>query len=126
MSTHVDRYRFAERLLAQRDALGALRLLEPLLHEHGDDHGVQLLAARAYYHSAQLGRAREALTALVERDPSDHYARFLLGRTLERAGRAREALPHLRMAAAMAPEPDYSDSVARVTRSLGEAGSEAG
>ncbi|WP_327087849.1 tetratricopeptide repeat protein [Nonomuraea sp. NBC_01738] len=115
----IERYRYAERLLGERDALGALYMLEPLLDEHGDDRGVQLLAARAYYHSAQLGRARETLGALVERDPSDHYARFLLGRTLERSSRHEEALPHLRMAAAMAYDPDYADSVSRVERKLG-------
>ncbi|MFI6320973.1 tetratricopeptide repeat protein [Nonomuraea sp. NPDC050556] len=114
----IERYRFSERLLAQRDPLGALQMLEPLLAEHADDHGVQLLAARAYFHSAQLGRAREALTALLDRDPSDHYARFLLGRTLERSRRYDEALPHLRMAAAMHQDPDYADSVSRVSDRL--------
>ncbi|WP_431899366.1 tetratricopeptide repeat protein [Nonomuraea sp. bgisy101] len=114
----IERYRFAERLLGMRDPLGALMMLEPLLEEHGDDHGVQLLTARAYYHSAQLGRAKQALDGLLERDPSDHYARFLLGRTLERASRLDEALPHLRMAAAMHADPDYLDSVGRVERKL--------
>jgi cytochrome c-type biogenesis protein CcmH/NrfG len=117
--TEIERFRFAERLLGQRDALGALYMLEPLLTEHGDDPGVRLLAARAYYHSAQLAKARKALLALVDGDPADHYARFLLGRTLERASRPAEALPHLRMAAAMAAEPDYTESVARVERKLG-------
>lgn len=114
----IERYRYAERLLGQRDPLGALTMLEPLLADHADDHGVQLLAARAYYHSAQLGRARDALTGLLERDPSDHYARFLLGRTLERASRPAEALPHLRLAATMHTDPDYTDSVLRVERKL--------
>ncbi|MER6951758.1 tetratricopeptide repeat protein [Nonomuraea sp. NPDC000554] len=116
--TEVERYRYAERLLAQRDPLGALQMLDPLLDTHAGDHGVQLLAARAYYHSAQLGRAREALTALLDRDPTDHYVRFLLGRTLERSSRHEEALPHLRLAAAMNHDPEYADSVARVERKL--------
>lgn len=120
MSTLVERFRDAERLLNEKDALGSLRLLEPFMEEHGDDPAVLLLAGRAYYHSAQLGRARETLTTLIERDPSDHYARFLLGRTLERAGRPEEALPHLRMAAVMFYEPDYQESVNRVERRLGK------
>ncbi|GAA2995947.1 DsbA family protein [Streptosporangium longisporum] len=106
--------RQAEALLGLRDPLGALRTLEPLLTEHGDDPAVRLLAARAYFGSAQLGRARETLESLLERAPGDHYARFLLGRTLERAGRHGQALPHLRLAAAMSPEPDYADAVRRV------------
>jgi predicted DsbA family dithiol-disulfide isomerase len=106
--------RQAEALLGLKDPLGALRTLRPLLAEHGDDPAVRLLAARAYFGSAQLGRARETLESLLERAPGDHYARFLLGRTLERAGRHGQALPHLRLAAAMSPEPDYADAVRRV------------
>ncbi|MGI5269015.1 DsbA family protein [Nonomuraea sp. CA-218870] len=100
----VERYRHAESLLDQRDPLGALVLLKPLLGEHGDDRNVLLLAGRAYYLSAQLGRARETLERLVAATPDDAYARHLLGRTLQRQGHAGEAAPHLRMAAAMAPE----------------------
>ncbi|MEU4833326.1 DsbA family protein [Streptosporangium sp. NPDC023615] len=106
--------RQAEALLGVRDPLGALRTLEPLLAEHGDDSAVRLLAARAYFGSAQLGRARRTLESLLEHAPGDHYARFLLGRTLERSGRHEQALPHLRLAAAMAPEPDYTDALRRV------------
>ncbi|MGW1554808.1 hypothetical protein ACWCQX_51445, partial [Streptomyces sp. NPDC002346] len=58
-------------------------------------------AARAYYHSARLGKAETELRAVLQRDPVEHYARLMLGRTLERQGRQEEATPHLRMAAAM-------------------------
>ncbi|MGJ6966112.1 DsbA family protein [Streptosporangium sp. G11] len=112
--------RQAEALLDARDPLGALRTLRPLLADHGDDPAVRLLAARAYFGSAQLGRARETLESLLERTPGDHYARFLLGRTLERANRHLEALPHLRLAAAMFPEPDYVDALDRVESRLAD------
>ncbi|MFF5211668.1 DsbA family protein [Streptosporangium sp. NPDC000396] len=110
--------RHAESLLEARDPLGALRILEPLLADHGDDPAVRLLAARAYFGSAQLGRARQTLESMVEHSPGDHYARFLLGRTLERSNRHAEALPHLRLAAVMSPEPDYTDAVHRVEARL--------
>ncbi|MFD2355874.1 tetratricopeptide repeat protein [Nonomuraea ferruginea] len=100
----VERYRHAESLLDQRDPLGALALLRPLLDEHGDDRNVLMLAGRCYYLSAQLGRARAVLERLVAATPDDAYARHLLGRTLQRQGHAEEAGPHLRMAAVMAPE----------------------
>src|SRR5690606_30213825 len=100
----VERYRHAESLLDQRDPLGALTLLTPLLGEHGDDRNVLTLAARAYYLSAQLGRARTTLERLVAAAPDDAYARHLLGRTLQRQGHAEEAEPHLRMAAVMSPD----------------------
>ncbi len=112
--------RQAEALMDARDPLGALWTLRPLLADHGDDPAVRLLAARAYFGSAQLGRAGETLEALLERTPGDHYARFLLGRTLERANRLPEALPHLRLAAAMSPEPDYVDALDRVENRLAD------
>ncbi|WP_344862775.1 tetratricopeptide repeat protein [Planomonospora alba] len=100
----VERFRHAESLLDRRDPLGALTLLRPLLDEHGEDRGIRLLAARAYYASAQLGRAAAALEPLVAEAPDDSYARHLLGRTLQRQGKAEAAAPHLAIAAAMSPE----------------------
>ncbi|MFJ8660321.1 tetratricopeptide repeat protein [Streptomyces sp. NPDC093795] len=82
----------------------AVRILRGLVAEHPEQTAQRLLLARAYYHSAQLSRAETELRAVLERDPVEHYARLMLGRTLERLGRADEAAPHLRMAAAMAGE----------------------
>ncbi|MDF2708028.1 MAG: DsbA family oxidoreductase [Nonomuraea muscovyensis] len=103
LPAEVERLRHAESLLDQRDPLGALTLLRPLLDDHGDDRGVRMLAARAYYASAQLGRAEATLERLVAETPDDSYARHLLGRTLQRQGRSGEAEPHLAMASVMTP-----------------------
>ncbi|MFI6850600.1 DsbA family protein [Kitasatospora sp. NBC_00085] len=100
----VGRLRYAESLLDLRDPLGALTLLQPLLDEHGDDLNVRRLAARAYFTSAQLGRARQTLEQLVTDLPDDSYLRLMLGRTLQRLGLDEQAAPHLRIAAAMTPE----------------------
>ncbi|NYH51935.1 putative DsbA family dithiol-disulfide isomerase [Nocardiopsis arvandica] len=99
----VERFRQAESLLLTGDPLGALSLLRPMLDEHAADRNVRLLAARAYHRSAQLGRARRTLEALVEEGPDDAYARLLLGRTLRRQGEHERAAPHLRLAGAMVP-----------------------
>lgn len=99
----VERLRHAESLLEQRDPLGALTLLAPLLEAHGGDRSVRTLAARAYFASAQLGRATRALQSLVEDFPDDSYARHLLGRTLRRRGLDDEAAAHLALAEAMTP-----------------------
>jgi predicted DsbA family dithiol-disulfide isomerase len=99
----VERFRQAESLLDRGDPLGALALLRPVLDEHAADRSVRLLAARAHYRSAQLGRARRALEELVAHNPDDAYARLLLGRTLQRQGEQELARPHLRLAGAMAP-----------------------
>ncbi|MEV0602383.1 DsbA family oxidoreductase [Streptomyces sp. NPDC050315] len=104
LPAEVRRLRWAESLLDQHDPLGALTVLKPLLDEYADDLNVRRLAARGYFHSAQLSRAREVLEALVVDAPDDSYARLMLGRTLQRLGKEDEAALHLRMAAAMTPE----------------------
>ncbi|MFE1080265.1 DsbA family protein [Nocardiopsis alba] len=99
----VERLRRAEALVDLRDPLGALELLGPLLEEHGSDRALRLLAARAYYHSAQLGRARRTLEGLIADGADDAYAHLLLGTTLRRQGEREAAEPHLRLAAVMDP-----------------------
>lgn len=110
-------FRQAEDLVRRRP-LEALRALEPVLDAEPDKPSVQLLAGRAYFHSAQLRRAERALTRVVELDPADHYARFVLGRTLQRLGRLVEALGQLRMASAMNPVPEYQDAIGEVSARL--------
>ena len=107
-------FRQAEALVERRRPLDALKALEPLLHEESDKPSVQLLAGRAYFHSAQLRHAERAFTRVLELDPTDHYARFVLGRTLQRLGRLVEALTQLRIAAAMNPIPEYLEAIGEV------------
>lgn len=97
----------------------AARLLAPIVTAEPTNAEARLRLALAYYASAQLGRARDELRVLVERDPTDHYSHHLLGRTLERLNRPAEALPHLRLAAAMAQVPEYATAVDRVSAHLG-------
>src|SRR5690242_10263369 len=103
------------------DPLGASRLLEPIVEAEPHNTAVRQLLARAYFNSAQLTKAEEQLRSLIEHDPSDHYAHHVLGRTLERGGRFREALPHLRLAAAMNQQSDYQEALHRAEQWLGKA-----
>lgn len=108
-------YQRATRFFEAGDSAGAARLLEPILEVEPTNTAVRQLLARAYFASAQLGRAEEQLRVLVEQNPSDHYAHHVLGRTLERQGRPQEALAHLRLAFAMRPDDyDYQSAVIRV------------
>jgi predicted Zn-dependent protease len=116
----LDEYRKATFVFESGDPLKASRLLEPIVEAEPHNAAVRQLLARAYFNSAQLNRAEAQLRALIEHDPSDHYAHHVLGRTLERAGRFREALPHLRLAAAMTRNPAYTDAVHRVEEWLGK------
>ncbi|MEV0840666.1 DsbA family protein [Actinocatenispora sera] len=112
----VERYRWAESLLAGGDPLGALRLLAPVLAEHREP-AVLELAGRAYFASAQLGRAEAVLRELVAARPDDAYGRLLLGRTLQRQGRADDAAGELRLAAAM--DPGYGEAASSRATSFG-------
>lgn len=70
---------------------------------------------RAYYNSNQHERSRETFEALLEIDPSAHYAHFALGQSLKRLGRLREAWTHLRLAVALSPGSSlYRSALARV------------
>lgn len=115
---HVEMFRLAEALLADRRPLEALRALAPVLEAEPDKPSVQLLAGRAYFHSAQLSRAEQAFRQVLELDPADHYARFVLGRTLQRLGRLTEAQTQLRMATAMDPRPEYQEALGEVRARL--------
>ena len=70
-------------------------VLEPPLHGTTE---LRVLLGRAYFHSAQLGRAETVLRAVLADHPDDAYANLVLGRTLQRLGRGPEARPHLAMA----------------------------
>jgi len=68
---------------------------EAVLHSVTD---LRLMLARAYFQSAQLGRAEATLSQVIEESPTDSYAHLLLGRTLQRAGRHAEAARPLALA----------------------------
>src|SRR5882757_8423379 len=64
---------------------------------------------------ASFRRAEAAFTRVLEIDPADHYARFALGKALQRQGRFTESLAQLRMASAMDPRPEYQDAIGEVS-----------
>ena len=55
------------------------------------------------YNSGQHERSRETFEALLEVDPSAHYAHYALGQSLKQLGRTKEARTHLRLAVALSP-----------------------
>ncbi len=115
MSDAVAAFRFAEQMLADGDPRGALRALEPVLEQEPDSRAVLELAGRAWFASAQLVKAESAFRSLVERDPADAYARFVLGRCAQRQGRRDEAVGHFRVAVALDPRADYVAALARAS-----------
>ena len=110
----VTRFRRAEKLLADRRPLEALSALRDVVENQPNDASVLLLAGRAYLNSAQLERAQDAFEKVLDLDPADHYARFALGKALQRQSRLTEAQTQLRLAVAMQPLPEYQEALGEV------------
>ena len=74
---------------------------------------------RAYQHSGQFERARDTFEALVEVDPSSHWAHFALSESLRKLGRLAEARTHLKLATALSPRSElYQRAMARIEQLL--------
>ncbi|MEU0136860.1 tetratricopeptide repeat protein [Streptomyces sp. NPDC006296] len=100
--TPAERWDRAQLFFEAKEYLTAARILGGLVQETPEQVAPRLLLARAYYHSARLGKAEAELREVLDRNPVEDYARLMLGRTLERQGRQSEADTHLRMVHAMA------------------------
>lgn len=120
MGNHpADAYHEAWRLLEDRDPRSAIKILDQAIVKEPDATSLRTLRAWAYFQSAQLAKAEAELNLLVDECPADVWARFALGRVLERQSRYDDALPHMRLAAVMSADPEHEASVLRVERLAG-------
>jgi Flp pilus assembly protein TadD len=94
-------YLRADLFFAMGQPIEAARVLEAVLAAEPENQAALELLARSYFGSAQLSRAEEALTRLVELAPANGWARRALARTLERQSRTAEAAVHHRVADAL-------------------------
>ena len=102
-------------LLEQRHFAQAAVVLERADRlEPGKGSIVEALG-RAYFNSGQAEQARGTFEALLEIDPSSHYAHYAIGQCLKRLGRMDRARTHLRLAVALSPDdPLYRGALGRV------------
>ena len=102
-------------LLKQRHFAQAATVLERADREEPGKASILEALGRAYYNSGQHDRARATFEALLEIDPSAHYAHFALGQSLKQLGRRDAARTHLRLAVALSPTSKiYSGALARL------------
>lgn len=102
-------------LLKQRHFAQAAIVLERAARAEPGKGSILEALGRAYYNSGQHDRSRETFEALLEVDPSAHYAHFALGQSLKQLGRPKEARTHLRLAVALHPGSKlYSGALARL------------
>ncbi|MCW2887328.1 MAG: hypothetical protein QOE54_6478 [Streptosporangiaceae bacterium] len=87
-----------------KDYAQAGRILAPIVEREPANRAAVELLGRAYFHSAQLGRAEATFVRLIEMDPANGWAYEALARTLERRNRAGEARRYRKLAHAMGAE----------------------
>jgi Flp pilus assembly protein TadD len=104
MESAYDLFQRGSALLAEGDfhaavvPLSRARDLEP-----GKD-SIREALGRALFHSRRYEQARREFEAIVEHRPTDDYALFCLGRSLQLLGRHAEARHPLALAANLRPE----------------------
>jgi Flp pilus assembly protein TadD len=102
-------------LIRRRHHAQAAIVLERAAREQPGKGSILEPLGRAYHHSGQFERARETFEALLEVDPSAHWAHFALATSLRKLGRDAEARTHLRLAVALCPTSDlYRSALARL------------
>ena len=102
-------------LLKTRHYAQAAIVLERADREEPGKASILEALGRAYYNSGQHDRSRETFAALLDIDPSAHYAHYALGQSLKQLGRAKEARTHLRLAVALSPASAlYAGALARL------------
>ena len=66
----------------------------------------------AYFRLRRWSEAEAEFRAVLELSPTDHYAHYALGRTLEKLGRNAEANGHYKLASVMDPgSKRYADRI---------------
>ena len=87
-------------------ALEKARRLEP------EKASIREALGIAYFRIRRWDAAEAEFRALLELSPTDHYAHYALGRTLEKQGREAEANGHYKLASRMRPgEAHYASRI---------------
>jgi tetratricopeptide (TPR) repeat protein len=102
-------------LLKKRHYAAAAIVLDRAARQEPGKGSILEALGRALYNSGQHEGSRETFAALLEIDPSAHYAHYALGQSLKQLGRIKEARTHLRLAVALSPDSKlYSGALARL------------
>lgn len=109
----------ARRLLGQRKPAQAALLLEKAKVMEPRRGSIIEALGIAYYNCGRHEQAHREFEEALEIDPTNHYARFGLGRCLHRAGQLHLAIGQVKLAAAMAPDMElYGETLRRLQREL--------
>src|SRR4026208_2373253 len=106
-------------LLKKRHYAAAAVVLERAARRERGKGSILEALGRALYNSGQHEGSREAFAALLEIDPSAHYAHYALGQSLKQLGRTKEARAPLRPPAAWRPITPTTPGVRASSSSAG-------
>lgn len=102
-------------LLERRHFAQAAVVLERADRQEPAKGSILEALGRAYFNSGQPELARATFEALLEVEPSSHYAHYAIGQSLKRLGRTDRARTHLRLAVALSPSNAlYAGALARL------------
>jgi Flp pilus assembly protein TadD len=95
-------------LLAESHWAQAAVSLEKAKRLEPDKTSIREALGRAYFRSGRYRPAATEFSAVVERNPTNDYAHFCLGRSFEKLGDRRGARRHMSLACGMRPDrTDY-------------------
>jgi Flp pilus assembly protein TadD len=104
MDSAYELYQAGTRLLAARDFHAAAVPLSRARDLEPDKASVREALGRALFGSRRYGEAAKEFEAVVERAPTNDFALFCLGRSLQQLGRHQEARHPLALACNLRPE----------------------
>ena len=108
MESAYDLYRRGCELLAHGDHEAAIVPLSKARDLEPDKASVREALGRALFHAQRYDGAAAEFEAVATRTPTNDYALFCLGRSMQQLGRHREACQPLALAASLRPErADY-------------------
>jgi predicted Zn-dependent protease len=108
MESVYDLYQRGCELLGHGDHQAAIVPLSKARDLEPDKDSIREALGRALFHAQQYDRAAAEFQRLVERTPTNDYAQFCLGRSMQLLGRHREACSPLALACSLRPErADY-------------------
>lgn len=102
-------FQAGSRLLADGDFHAATVPLQRARDLEPDKDSIREALGRAYFRSQRYEAAAEEFRAIADRHPTDHFALFCLGRSLQQLGRHEEARHPLALACQLRPDRrDYA------------------
>jgi Flp pilus assembly protein TadD len=112
MSDAYDLFQQGRRHLQKGMAAQATVSLEKAKRLEPDKASIRESLGIAYFRIQRWREAEAEFRAVLELSPTDDYAHYALGRTLEKQGRDAEANGHYKLASSLRPgKEDYADRI---------------